>query len=98
MKTKEILAKIQRHLGSLKEEYNVERLGVFGSTVRGEQTSKSDVDILIDFSRPIGFFRFIQLEGLLSKILKKKVDLVSRKALKPAIRKNILDEVVFVRE
>jgi len=74
----------------------VAKIGVFGSTVRGGQTTKSDIDILIDFSRPIGFFKFIQLENLLSKMLNKRVDLVSRKALKPAIKRGILKEVVFV--
>ena len=79
----------------LTQEYNVSRVGIFGSIARGDHVRKSDVDILVEFSKPIGMFQFLDLENFLSAILKKKVDLVTKRALKPMIKKAILDEVIY---
>lgn len=87
---------IDQDFDSLQKDYNVKKIGVFGSVVRNKQTRKSDIDILVEFSRPIGFFQFIELENHLSKILRQKVDLVTKNALKPIIKKEILKEVVYV--
>jgi hypothetical protein len=89
----EILKKIKPEL---QKHYGVSFLGIFGSFVRGKQKRKSDLDILIDFETVPTFFAFIRLERFLSKELNIKVDLVMRSALKPAIGKNILNEVVHV--
>jgi predicted nucleotidyltransferase len=80
----------------LKERFKVKTIGVFGSYVHGEQTSKSDIDVLVDFEEPIGLFAFMDLEFYLSDALGVKVDLVSKKALKPHIGKRILEEVIIV--
>ncbi|HDI23863.1 MAG TPA: nucleotidyltransferase, partial [Thermoplasmatales archaeon] len=53
-------------------------------------------DILVEFEKPLGFFKFLELEECLSKLIGRKVDLVSKKALKPHIGKHILEEVVTV--
>lgn len=90
---KEILNK---HLDSLKEKYHVENIGVFGSVARGEQAQTSDIDVLVELSRPIGLFRFIELEEFLSQILGRKVDLVTKNALKPAIKEEVLRELSYV--
>ena len=86
-------------LRSLKPElairYHVQRIGLFGSFVRGEETETSDVDILVEFSQPVGFFKFLELEEYLQEALGIKVDLVSKKALKPTIGRYILNEVVM---
>lgn len=71
-------------------------MGLFGSAVRGDDKEESDIDILVEFEEPIGFFDFVRLENFLSKILNKKVDLVSEGAVKPAIRNEILKELVYV--
>ena len=71
-------------------------IGLFGSYARGEQKDKSDVDILVEFSKPIGFFKFMELEEYLSKRLGVKVDLVTPDALKPMIKPQIMREVVYV--
>ena len=92
-KLKEILAK---HRSELKKEYKVKEIGVFGSYVRGEQRKRSDVDVLVEFEEPIGLFEFMDLEMYLSKLLGVKVDLVSKKALKPHIGEHILKEVITV--
>jgi len=91
-----IRQQLANHLPNLRKDFHIEELGIFGSTVYGRAKTKSDVDILVDFSRPPGFFTFIRLEEHLSRILGKKVDLVTRNALKSTIRKEILQQVIYV--
>ena len=81
---------------SLRDTFNVERLGVFGSVVRSENTSESDIDMIVELSQPISMITFIRLEDRLSHILGTKVDLVTERALKPAIKDSILKEVTYV--
>ena len=80
----------------LHERFKVKEIGIFGSYVRGEQKKRSDVDILVVFREPITLFEFMDLEECLGQILGIKVDLVSKKALKPRIGKHILSEVVYL--
>jgi uncharacterized protein len=80
----------------LRENFKVKKIGIFGSYARGDNHTKSDVDMIVEFRQPIGFFAFVRLERLLSKILGKKVDLVSKRALKPAIKKDVLKEALFL--
>ena len=80
----------------LHQKYHVKSIGIFGSLVRGEETGESDVDILVEFEQPVGFFRFLELEEFLGEKLGRKVDLVSKKALKPRIGRHILEELVAV--
>ena len=97
MKTKqEILKILSQHLVQMRNEYGVEKIGVFGSVVNEEQTLTSDVDVLVEFSRAIGMVKFLQLENNLQKLLGSKVDLVTRNALKKHIGRQILQEVQFV--
>lgn len=83
---------------TLREKFEVETIGVFGSYVRGEQKRGSDVDVLVEFSDDahVGFFRFLDLEEFLSQKIGVKVDLVTKDALKPYIGKRILQEVIMV--
>ncbi|RLI99553.1 MAG: nucleotidyltransferase [Candidatus Aenigmatarchaeota archaeon] len=97
MKTLEEIKKVlKEHKKELKEKYGVKRIGIFGSFVRGEQNERSDVDILVEFERPIGFFEFLRMEEELSRMCGVKVDMVTKKALKPRIGKRILKEVRMV--
>jgi predicted nucleotidyltransferase len=99
MKTlKEIKTQLETLKPLLGEQYGVETIGVFGSYIRGEQTKKSDVDILVTFREGAhpGFFKFLEIEEFLAKELGVKVDLVTKDALKPYIGKHILEEVVMV--
>lgn len=97
-KMKEIKQVINEHKDQLKGQFKVKKIGVFGSYARGEQDKKSDIDILVDFEGDgIGYFAFCDLEDYLKKILKiRKVDLVTRGALKPLIGRHILREVRYV--
>ena len=87
---------IRKHKAQLRRRYKVKKIGVFGSLVRGCVTEDSDVDILVEFYEPISFFKFLELEEFLSEIIGMSVDLVSRKALKPHIGRNILQELVLI--
>ena len=80
----------------LDEEFKIKNIGIFGSFVRGEQKKESDLDVLVEFREKIGFFKFLELEEFLEKLLNLKVDLVSRKALKPRIGQHILNEAIML--
>ncbi|MCX9082591.1 MAG: nucleotidyltransferase family protein [Candidatus Methanoperedens sp.] len=92
----QIMIKLKKNLPFFEEKYRVKTLGVFGSYIRGEQKKKSDVDILVEFEKPIGLLDFVGMELELSEILGKKVDLVPKNALKPRIGKHILEEVKYI--
>lgn len=81
-------------LPQLTEQYRVESLGIFGSYIRHEHDSDSDLDLLVTFHEVPGLLKFLELENYLTDLLGVKVDLVMRSALKPRIAKRILDEVV----
>lgn len=87
---------LKKNIQNLKKDYNLNSMGIFGSFLKGEQNQDSDLDILVDFEKPIGLLKFIKLENDLSKILGIKVDLVMKKALKPNIGKRILEEIRYV--
>jgi len=95
MKSKNAIEKILKENKSLlHDKYKVEKIGLFGSYARGEESGKSDIDILVKFYEPVGW-EFIDLKDFLEEILEKKVDLVTIKALKPQLKDEILKEVVF---
>jgi uncharacterized protein len=85
---------LRRVLPDLQQSFGVRSLGIFGSYVRGQQRRKSDIDILVDFDHEPSLFAFIRLENRLSHELGIKVDLVMKNALRPAIGRHILREVV----
>jgi len=93
MEIKHILSQNKEQL---LRDYKVKEIGIFGSFVRNEQKKSSDLDILVEFEEPIGLFKFMDLEEYLKSLLDVKIDLVSKKALKPYIGKYILEEVVYI--
>jgi predicted nucleotidyltransferase len=94
----EIKTQIEELKPILRKRYQVETIGVFGSYCRGEQKSKSDVDVLVTFVEPndIDLIDFIEIKQFLSRKLKVKVDLVKKNALKPIIRDKILEETIYI--
>ncbi|MGR0480877.1 MAG: nucleotidyltransferase family protein [Candidatus Electronema sp. V4] len=80
----------------LKNKYHISKVGIFGSYVRGEQHNESDVDVLIDYDEAPSLIALIEIENMLSDLLGMKVDLVTRKGLKPQLRQHILNEVVYL--
>jgi predicted nucleotidyltransferase len=92
----ELKSKLDAIKPILKERYKVETIGIFGSYSRGEQTEKSDLDLLVTFSEPIGVYKFIEVEDFIKKKLGVKVDLVQKGALLATIKDQILNETVQV--
>jgi len=90
----EIQTTLKSYMDQLKEEYQIARLGMFGSYVRNEQTPASDLDLLVTFKTSPSLFKFIALENYLSDLLGVKVDLVMESAIKPRIGKHIRKELV----
>lgn len=87
---------VLRENRDLLNDFSVAALYVFGSAVRGEEHSDSDVDILVEFApgARVGLFAFARLQRRLSELLGRRVDLVTRDALHPALRQTILSEAV----
>ena len=82
---------LNRHRTEL-SAMGVKSLKLFGSVVRGEARPESDIDILVEFSRPVGLIAFVRLKQRLAELLGRPVDLVTPDALKPALRDGILHE------
>src|SRR6056297_4131136 len=86
LKKDNIRKKIRLNISELKKKYPINHLYLFGSYARDEQTENSDIDILVDFSKPIGF-QFVHLAKDLETLLDKKIDLVSMNGI------NVLHEL-----
>jgi uncharacterized protein len=71
-------------------------LGLFGSAARGDMAANSDIDVLVEFSGPATFDGYMDLKDYLQDLLGRPVDLVTRKALRPALRARIAAEIVNV--
>ena len=78
------------------EKFHVRSLAIFGSAVRGEAGAHSDVDLLVDFERPVDLIAFCELEELLAGIVGRKVDLDPRDSVKRLLRDRIFAEAVRV--
>lgn len=86
---------LQSNKRRLSEKYGVSVMAIFGSYVRGQQREESDIDILVDFKKPIGI-EFIDLANELEVLLNKKVDLVSLKGIKPIYYQKLEHELTYV--
>lgn len=80
------------------KKYGVERASLFGSAARGEDNTESDIDILVSIKKPIGIFEFMGLQFALEEALKKKVDLVSDRAVNKYIQPYIEKDLVVIYE
>ncbi|AEH51734.1 nucleotidyltransferase family protein [Pseudothermotoga thermarum] len=91
---KRILAENKKRL---QEKYGIKEIAIFGSFARGDETSKSDIDILLEFERPIGW-EFVDLCEELENLLGLKVDVLTKNALmsKPALWESIRKDIVYV--
>jgi predicted nucleotidyltransferase len=93
MNAVEILKKSEN---SIKKKYGVKKIGVFGSFARGEGKEGSDVDILVDFKNGCKTFdNYMELKFFLEDLFGRSVDLVTMEALRPQLKDNILQEVVY---
>ncbi len=90
-----ILEKLKELKPLLVKEYSVKQIGLFGSYSDNEQNEESDIDILVEFEKPIGW-KFFSLEKYLEDIFNRKVDLVTKNALKKQLRDKILNQTLFL--
>ena len=74
--------------------FGVASISIFGSIARGDARPDSDIDVLVEFSRPVGMFEFIDLKEYLESILNQKVDLATQESLKHQLRDQILKEAI----
>ncbi|CAN5500972.1 nucleotidyltransferase family protein [soil metagenome] len=91
----QILYKLRENKPELKKKYSIAELGLFGSYARGEAKEDSDIDVLVSFDGPIGM-EFIQMVYDLEAIFNQKVDLVSRRAIKPRMLPFIEKDILYV--
>jgi hypothetical protein len=91
----DIINKLRELKPFLANEFSVKEIGLFGSFSDDEQNKESDIDILVEFYKPIGW-KFFSLEKYLEDVLNRKVDLVTKKALKKQLREKILNQTLFL--
>ena len=94
MKNKTEIEDIKEKIIPLLKKNKVTKAGIFGSYARGEQTKKSDVDILVEVNDNMGLIGFISLKMLIEKAIKRKIDLVEYGSIKKELKKNILNEEI----
>lgn len=82
--------RIKKHAIPVLKAHGISRAGIFGSYARGTASKNSDIDILIDTNGKLGLFALSDLKLSLEKELKKKVDLVEYRAIKPALRTMVM--------
>ena len=92
---REEILKALRDCRPLLDAFGVSRLSLFGSFARDEGREDSDVDLLVEFGKPIGLFEFVRLQRELGARLGRRVELVTPTALKPQLRDRIFGEAVF---
>jgi hypothetical protein len=96
MSRQEVISTLQAQRAALRERFGVTRLTLFGSVARGDAVQGSDVDLLVEFDRPIGLFSFLELQHHLEALLGCGVDLGTPQSLKPRIRARVQAEAVPV--
>lgn len=96
MKLEEVIQKIRENESILKEKFKIKSIGLFGSLARGEELIH-DVDIIVEFSEPIGW-EIVDLKEFLEDLLGVRVDILTKKAAmsKPLLWKSIEREIVYV--
>jgi predicted nucleotidyltransferase len=96
MKRDDTLRILREHTPELREKYGVQSLSLFGSVARDEARPGSDVDLLVEFSRPVGLFGLAALQEHLETLFGCKVDLGTPRSLRPGLREQVLQEALLV--
>jgi predicted nucleotidyltransferase len=96
MKREEVIKILTKQRTNLAEHFAVSSLALFGSVARDQATPGSDVDLLVEFSKPIGLLDFISLKQHLETLLDCPVDLGTARSLKTRLKEDVLREVIYV--
>ena len=95
MQRDNVLKILAQHRDELRQQFGIKSLALFGSVARGEATETSDVDLLVEFERPVGLFHFFTVQHYLEDILGvAQVDLVMPDALHKELKEGILREAI----
>ncbi|GER93791.1 nucleotidyltransferase [hot springs metagenome] len=92
----EVIEVLQKYKEEISQKYKVKEIGVFGSFVRGEQKRGSDVDMLVEYYELPDLLELIDLELYLSRLLKKKVDLIEKSGIRKELKEKILNEAIYL--
>ena len=90
------LMKIKLKIKEIIKKQGIKKAGIFGSYARGNQKASSDIDILIEPTKEMGFFEIVSLENELKKVLKKKIDLLTYASIHKLLRDRILNEEIRI--
>jgi len=93
---KEVVKILEPHKKEIFKNYNLKKLGVFGSLVRGENNSKSDIDMIVEYNVIPDLLKYIELERYIEKILNNKVDLVIKDSIRDEFKESVLNDAVFL--
>ena len=96
MKQDAVLQILKQKNAEMTKQFGVKSLLLFGSVARDEATSTSDVDLLVEFNRPVGYFGLFALQDYLEKLLGCPVDLGTPDSLKPYIKERVMGELIRV--
>jgi hypothetical protein len=96
MKREQVLRILREQNAQLAKVYAVKSLDLFGSVAHDQATPSSDVDLLVEFNRPVGYFGLFALQDHLEKLLGCPVDLGTPDSLKPYVRDRIMGELIRV--
>ena len=96
MKQEVVLQILKEKNAELARQFGVKTLALFGSVARNEATATSDVDLLVEFNRPVGYFGLVALQDFLEKLLGCSVDLGTPDSLKPYLKESIMGELIRV--
>ena len=95
MTKKDIIDKLEELKPFLKKEFSVKKMGIFGSFADETFSEGSDIDILVELEKPIGW-KFFSLEIYLEKVFNRKIELVTKTAIKEQLKDTILEQVEYI--
>ena len=90
--------KYKKEITKILRTYHIQQAALFGSFARGEQTKKSDIDLLIRTNGKMTMFQLFQMEEDIEKAISRKVDIVEYEAIKPSLKNRILNDAISIYE
>ena len=96
MKQDIVIQILKQKNAELTKQFGVKSLLLFGSVARNEATATSDIDLLVEFNRPVGYFGLFALQDYLEKLFGCFVDLGTPDSLKPYIKERVMEELIRV--
>lgn len=90
------LEKYKKLILPVLHRYLIKRAAIFGSVAKGQASTNSDIDLLIEGSNDFTFFKLLALEEEISQLVNRRVDLVEYGAIKPSIRHEVLSSAIAI--